>query len=55
MMSVKKPEPKDFGWIESEGFESEPGYWAYEEGEKKYEKAMAEWAMRKVLEEHNDK
>ena len=38
-----KPEPKDFGYYEQEGFDDLPSGWMLEEGEEVYKKAYEDW------------
>jgi hypothetical protein len=39
---MNKPQPKDFGYQESNGFDTESG-WMYEGGEEAYSEALEEW------------
>jgi dUTP pyrophosphatase len=41
----KKPNPVDYGWCDNAGFDSEPSFWAIEEGEEEYNKALKLWEL----------
>ena len=43
-----QPDPKHFGYIENEGFDSEPSGWAYEGGEEAYLQALKQWEQSQV-------
>lgn len=45
-----KPEPKDFGYHEQEGFDDLPSWWMIEGGYEEYSKAYKDW-----LENEKDK
>ena len=38
-----KPDKKNFGYVENDGFDSEPAGWVLEDGEEAYNKAMQKW------------
>lgn len=42
-----KPVEKDYGFVESTGFDSEPSGWVLEEGEEKFNEALEEWENNK--------
>ena len=47
----KKPNPVDYGWCDNTGFDSEPSFWAIEEGEEEYNKALKIWELSQVKEQ----
>ena len=42
---MKKPEKKDYGYIENNAFDADKSGWAYEDGEYQYYKALKEWNL----------
>jgi hypothetical protein len=40
---TEKPTPEQYGYVENNGFDSEPSGWVIEGGEEAYEIALKEW------------
>ena len=44
---LPKPNPKDYGFIPNEGFDTPVSYWALEGGEEAYHEALKVWELSK--------